>query len=307
VSLAPVVARADDAALADVLFEEGRKLVDAGKVAEACPKFQASLDASRALGTLLNLADCLQRSGKTAAAWERWTEGLAMARERNDDRAKLAESKKLALEPEIRRLRVQVATGPEPLTVAVDGQPLDAARFGIPIAVDVEQVEVTVRRADEVLDRRRVVLNVGEVSELSLDLDAIAREHPLPQAQPVDDAGPLWLAGWITLGVGLGGVAAFGILEGVALGQRAEAEAPGGCVERSAGLRCTPQGAALVERAGDFAEAGQWAGIAGGTVAAVGLTMVLVANARASEDTDVAVVAPWIAPGSVGVMLGGTL
>ena len=46
-------------AAAETLFREGKALGTDGKIAEACPKFEASLELDRSLGTLLNLADCL--------------------------------------------------------------------------------------------------------------------------------------------------------------------------------------------------------------------------------------------------------
>lgn len=50
------------------LFDEGQRLIDAGKVDAACAKFAASFAVDPALGTKLNLADCTERQGKLVAA-----------------------------------------------------------------------------------------------------------------------------------------------------------------------------------------------------------------------------------------------
>src|SRR5512145_2755140 len=58
-----------DRVTARSLFDEARALVAAGKVADACPKFEESQRLDPGPGTLFNLADCYERSGRTATAW----------------------------------------------------------------------------------------------------------------------------------------------------------------------------------------------------------------------------------------------
>ena len=52
------------AAAAESLFQEARKLMDAKRYGEACPKLVASHKLAPAVGTLLNLADCYERGGQ---------------------------------------------------------------------------------------------------------------------------------------------------------------------------------------------------------------------------------------------------
>src|SRR5215471_19286696 len=82
-----------NAAIAEALFRHGRELLDAGKVSEACEKFAASQRADPALGTLLNLAACHEREGRTATAWSEFTDAYAQATGAHDKRASYAQTR----------------------------------------------------------------------------------------------------------------------------------------------------------------------------------------------------------------------
>src|SRR5512140_3368779 len=75
----PARAQGGDTALALSLFEEARKLASDGNYEAACPKFLASYNQVQKLGTLLNLADCYEKQGKTASAWARFVEAQGLA------------------------------------------------------------------------------------------------------------------------------------------------------------------------------------------------------------------------------------
>lgn len=56
-------------AQAEVLFRQGRDLLAAGKVAEACSSFEESQKLEPAVTTLLDLAGCREKQGQLAIAW----------------------------------------------------------------------------------------------------------------------------------------------------------------------------------------------------------------------------------------------
>ena len=81
VTLWAATARAQDTtAAAHALFDEGKKLVEKGDFAGACPKFRASLDLEVKLGTRLALATCLEKIGRTASAWAEFRDAAATPR-----------------------------------------------------------------------------------------------------------------------------------------------------------------------------------------------------------------------------------
>jgi hypothetical protein len=77
-------------AQAEVLFREGRNLMAAGKIAEACNAFEQSQKLDPTVSTLVNLAGCREKNGQLATAW-----GLFLDAERQTRSATDADGKKL--------------------------------------------------------------------------------------------------------------------------------------------------------------------------------------------------------------------
>ena len=62
---------ATNKAAAEALYQQGSELFEQGELATACERFGVSHDLDPALGTMLRLADCLDRVGKSATLRER--------------------------------------------------------------------------------------------------------------------------------------------------------------------------------------------------------------------------------------------
>ncbi len=136
---APAWAQASDAALAESLFREGKRLSTEKKFAEACPKFAESYKLDPGLGTLLNLATCHESEGKPASAWAEFSEAASRAkREGDNDRSSLAEEHMKALEPKLARVSVGLAPGAAVagLVVKFDSRELSSAALGVQFPVD---------------------------------------------------------------------------------------------------------------------------------------------------------------------------
>jgi hypothetical protein len=304
------LASAQESAAADVLFKEAKSLMAEGKVSQACPKFQAALDLQRTLGTLMNLADCLEQEGKTASAHTRWNEAVQLATEQKDDRLSFAQERKNAVAPRVPKLFLDVVGGREALVVSVRGNVVPATKYGLPLDTDPGTVVVEVSRGETVLEKREAALTEGQTTRLALDLDAISKAHPAAE-KGATKAGPeprpeQRVAGFVVLGVGLAGVTAFAVLESVALAKRSEADEAGNCVEKNDKALCSPQGYELVEDAGTLAEVGQWVGLGGLAVVGVGITLVLTAPlGDPDEEEPKTAVVPWVTPTGGGLVVGG--
>src|SRR5262245_20159289 len=73
--LSPAVSRADEAEdRADRLFRQAQEKMAANEIDAACRLFAQSLEADRAIGTLLNLAVCHEKQGRLATAWSELVE-----------------------------------------------------------------------------------------------------------------------------------------------------------------------------------------------------------------------------------------
>lgn len=103
-------AHADDVAIAEQLFLDGKKLMQDGQYEQACTKLQAAHDLDRsATGTLLNLALCHELTNRTASAWAEFRQVVAESAGRRDDRVALARQHEDALRPKLSHLVLAVA------------------------------------------------------------------------------------------------------------------------------------------------------------------------------------------------------
>jgi hypothetical protein len=123
--------------VAEALFEDAQRLLEAGNVHEACAKFAESQRDDPGLGTLLRLALCHEREGKTATAWAEFEEAQAQAHRRREfDREALAHTHASALVQSVDRIVLGMAEPPADLTIAVDGTALGAGTLGTPLPLD---------------------------------------------------------------------------------------------------------------------------------------------------------------------------
>ena len=130
---------ATDPAGAEKLFSEARKLLEAGKYAEACQKLADSQKLDPGVGTLLNLAQCYEKMGRTATAWATYHEAAAAAKARGQaDREKKAARAADGLEPGLAKLTVTVpeAAAEKGVEVKRNGTLVPKSLWGVSEPVD---------------------------------------------------------------------------------------------------------------------------------------------------------------------------
>ncbi|MEY4580211.1 MAG: hypothetical protein RL701_4914 [Pseudomonadota bacterium] len=125
-----------DKATADALFDTARHLMVDGEYAQACAKFEASQALDPSAGTLLNLADCYEKAGRTASAWARFRETASAARKTGSlDRERIARDRMRNLEGRLSYLTINAWKG-QTLAISRDGVQVDPAVVGTAIPVD---------------------------------------------------------------------------------------------------------------------------------------------------------------------------
>ncbi len=286
----PRAARAGDAAAAEVLFTEARKLMTQGRYAEACPKFAESNRLDRAPGTLILLADCYEKNKQTATAWATFKEAASVAKAANRaDYQRRAQARVDALGPKLAHLVVRVASPAPGLDVKRDGLPTTEASWNLPIPVDTGEHVVEASAPARVPFRATArVEKDGDTVEVvvpALEPVAVAAPAPLPpppvhtsvvapatEERPASGSTQRTL-GWVLVGVGAAGLAAGGVTGLVAIG--ANDASTSKCPDD--GLCRDPQALADNDRATTFATISTVAFVAGGVLAAAGLTFVFTA------------------------------
>jgi hypothetical protein len=243
-SLGGPVAIADPApSAADRLFDEGRALMTAGKPAEACPKFEASLKLDpAAAGTMLNLGLCYEQTGKPRSALVWFRRAQARASEANlmvQEKAAKEHTRTLAARVPILTLSFAAAP-PADVQVTLDGATVPSTDWArVEVDPGSHVLEVTApdatpwRKAVEVeatgsqtievgaleaapdpavgARHRGKVLTVvgGGVLALSLGYDLIERSHynSVKATNPSSANASATRVRWIGTGVGAVGIA----------------------------------------------------------------------------------------------------
>lgn len=136
-SMAWAQASGTDAATAQALFEDGKRLMAQGKYGDACPKLVESQRLDPGGGTLFAIALCHEGEGKTATAWADYNVALSEARkDKRPDRETAAQDHIKALEPKLTHYRVVPAAKVPGLEVKRDGTPMGEAQWGTALPID---------------------------------------------------------------------------------------------------------------------------------------------------------------------------
>ncbi|MFN0247491.1 MAG: hypothetical protein ACKV2T_11445 [Kofleriaceae bacterium] len=134
-------------AQAEVLFREGRELMQKQKYAEACTAFEQSQKLEPAPATLLNLAGCREKTNQLASAWGLFLEAERATRSASDATTKqlhdVAKNKAAKLEPRISKLTIKVAPGSDGVEVKRNTDRVDSAMWGRALPIDGGTYKIT--------------------------------------------------------------------------------------------------------------------------------------------------------------------
>jgi len=262
---------ATDRALAEALFRDAKKLFAKKQYAEACRKLEESQRLDPQGGTLLNLAVCHAREGRTASAWVEFQEAIEVAkRVHRSDRVQLAEFELRQLEKKLSRLSIEVpkeARVPG-LRLARGKDTLDASAWGTAAPVDPDMDLVISANADgyrpwsitlRVASGEQKTLVVPKLEKLPAS-DADTPEAAPPAPKPGPRRASDHTLTYVALGVGVVGVGVGSYFGLRAIAKKGEAE------DLCTGNRCTEEGLARndeAKRAATISNIGFLVGVVG--------------------------------------------
>lgn len=314
-SLWAAPASAQDKAGAEAAFRDGRKLMDQGKHAEACEKFKLSNELDPALGTLLNLADCHDKIGKTASAWGEFTEVADKAGRAGDSaREKVARRRAKALEPQLVRLVIK-PSGELPPGAVVKRNGTDVSpTVGTALPVDPGSYQVEVS-ADGYETWTKQVEVAGEGQTVSVEIPALKKSATTGGGAVGNGAsGGADLSGSTEvdtsrrrnrqiIAAATGGVGVVSLSVGLLFGNSARSKNNDSDALCDDDNICTDEGFELRTDAQSAAtKSNIFVGIG---IAAVAAGVVLWVTAPDAESSAGTAIAPSVGPDSVGLSLSG--
>ncbi len=312
-------AHAQDTASAEILFDEGRKLLAEGKLGEACPKLAESQRLAPAVGTLLNLGICYEKSGLTASAWTAFKEAVSLARATGQsEREQLARSRVQQVEGQVSTLTILVAppTSNVPgLVVRRDGLVLSPAAWGSPIPVDpgTHRIEVSAPSkvtwtvpVDVAASAAKVRIDVptlvdAPVTREAHDVDKPAVVSVVAVTPTASGSSTQRTVGLVVAGLGIGSVAV-GSVFGLVAKSNNDA-ALGHC---GGGTICDAEGVALTQDAQSAATVSTIAFGVGGAAVLTGVILFFTAPKKTSPPSIARWrAAPALGPSSAALLMGG--
>lgn len=329
---APRVAQAqvsaEEKATAEAVFEEGMRLIKQGNFADACPKFEMSQRVEPAVGTMLYLAECYEKTNRTASAWAMFREAASLAETSGQvDRMKTAQARAARLQPHLAWLTIDV-----PKDAAVPG--LQVRRNGVLVsselsgtATPVDPGEVLVEASAPGRLPYSTKVKVPAKGRVSVPIPALqlapeaapaavaapvaaqpepvksppqAAETPAPKPAPAPaDAGHASPIPWI---VGGAGVVALGV--GTVFGLKAMSNADDARDTCPKGICNSPAGETAADDAHTQATISNISFILGGAAVATGVVLYFVLPTK--HGTQVGMT-PMVDQSTVGLSLRGRL
>jgi len=207
-----------NAARADALFQEGKKLLEQGNAAEACPLLAQSDALDPTVSTLGLLAACHEQQGLLATALREFRATEKRAAAANDGRAEFARQRAAALEASAPRLSIRLAAPLPGIEVLRDGEAVAPEGLGAEAPVDPGAHEIVVRAPQHQEWRTTLTLKPGD--RLIAGVPPLAEVAPPPAAAQVPPPAPTpsparRTAALVTGALGLAGMgigAALGVL-----------------------------------------------------------------------------------------------
>jgi tetratricopeptide (TPR) repeat protein len=280
-SVTPVVRAAGtgagDAAHAKKLFADGRAALEAGRLEEACRKFDESHRIDPRVGTLLNLGECLERRALLADALALFNRAVGLARVQGDERIEYARGRAGKLVPRIPLLTLRLAPGASAATTlelrSADDPyaPERRPELGRPLSLNPGAYLLRVTAPGATTRSLPIALAEGDRREIE-----VAAGPPPVEVASSDTT--LVTAGFVTGGAGLAAAAVGAVLGALALDRQSDARP--GC---NADNECSQHALELQDEGIAFGNASTVAFVVGGAALAAGVVLLAVGYSSSGE------------------------
>jgi hypothetical protein len=324
VSTASTPARAQasvqDSAVAQSLYDQGRKLAAQNNYAEACPKLEESQRLDPTAVTQFWLADCYEHVGRTASAWSSFLDLAATARRNGgpkaEEREKVAKDRANAIAPKLTQLVISVPDGVKVpgLVIKRDGEAVHSGQWGSPVPVDPgnHTIEATApgkrtwtKTQDVAGVGQTVSIQVDPLSDTPVEVAAPApggAQPPVnvpPKTEPARSS-PLKTAGLVVGAVGIVGLGVGTVFGVMAISKNSSANSDHCGTAFGGTNNCDPTGISLRSDAVKFGNVSTISFIAGGVLAAGGVGLWLFAPSTSVQ------AGPTVGNGGAGLTVRGT-
>lgn len=307
-------------AAAEGLFDQGREAMRTGDFARACGLLERSQEIDPAVGTLLYLGECYERSGRTASAWATFREAASAGREIGQiDRARVADERAERLTPLLSKLTLELSEAARAipgLVVRRHGQVVPPAAWNVAVPLDPGAYRIeasapgyhdwseTIQVSDGASRTRAVIPVLQPKPGTSVSsgqppavTGAVQAGDPRTPGPPPIDAGSFKPP---ILAYALGGAGVVGIAVGSYFGLRAISKNDEAKDHCPAANRCDQPGVDLTDQASEAATISNIAFGVGLAALAGGVVFFLTAPSGAESPS----LAAGIHPG--GVSVGGS-
>lgn len=310
-------ASSTEKAAAEALFREAVSLLEQNQIGPACDKFAASQAIDPTVGTMLRLADCYDRAGKTASAWAMFEQAASVARSANQpERERIASERGKELEARLSKIVLELAgTAPPGLEVRLNDSVIPTASIGTALPIDPGPLNVAMSAEGYKPFAKRFEITAGP-SSAKLELPALSplpKSEVAPVAEPAETPAAATQAapgstqralGYVAGGVGLAGLIASGVL-----GYQAydlNKSSLDHCLADDANA-CTADGKTKRDDARRFGNFATVTGVAGGALLAASVVLFITAptSPSKSEVSARSWVAPYVSGREARVEVGG--
>lgn len=199
------------------IFRQAQEEYDAGRYESAMEKFKEVTRLIESPNAWLYIARCLKRIGDKPRAFEAMSEAVALANQlAEQDTSYLrtrdaAAAEREAIVPEIARIILAVADPPEELEVQLNSRTIGGDEFGRQLGVHPGEVTITGKAPGY---RPFVLvkdLPPGAVETIAISLRSVDEGGGGGTVIVEQPSDTLWISGFVVAGVGVAGMALFGV------------------------------------------------------------------------------------------------